>query len=469
VLRDQIDQASLAPGNNSIFSILMGLITAAAVVQIYAAFSLRALYADGAHFLVHILVSRTFWILEPSRGSVEFLMQIPIVAAIKFGITDIEKLSIVFCITLEFLPLLLVGLCFFLLPADRKILFILPACHYFFGSLSAGFAPIAEGPTAAAYFWALLYGTMFAKSNRSSLLLLALGVILGCLLHQALSFLAIVLAIAAFARMRNENSPAVRSFFLGLSAWFIVVSIVEIEFAIHPRDLMNRQSFAEDLLKLHWLTNVTGSINVPAAIGMVGFGAVFLAVVFPRYEFLVVLLSFIAVAALVEGAFLSDAMVSPSLQFAARNHPTFVSLPLSIIALLEYKSEGFLQRWLPRSTSAIVTTIAIGALAWHVVGIRDWTNYLQAFREELNARSGLITWEQLLNDSTESHAQLFRRMYWSWTNPDMSILLSPKGRVSSIVMNPATVAWQPPYAADPTRIPKSQSFNGSTLSSVIGP
>ena len=154
---------------------------AVCLTGIYAAFQWRSLFADGTWYFVRLLVRHDFALWEPARYTVHILQQFPTMAALRLGVTQPGALAVIFGLTLQLLPLLLTAACYPALPRDKKALFVFPLAHYLLGTMVAFFAPIVEGPVAAAYFWLLFVLVVFGRSGLSIAAIVCLALPAACL------------------------------------------------------------------------------------------------------------------------------------------------------------------------------------------------------------------------------------------------------------------------------------------------
>jgi hypothetical protein len=106
------------------------ILAASAVVSVYAALEFRVLYADGANYVQRMLEKEGFAFIEPSRHYSQLLQKFPTVISIWLGVDNIPALIICYGLTTYLLPLLLVSLCYFVLPPSRKVFFVFPLLHY---------------------------------------------------------------------------------------------------------------------------------------------------------------------------------------------------------------------------------------------------------------------------------------------------------------------------------------------------
>jgi hypothetical protein len=168
------------------------------LIAFYAAFSFRGYYADGVYHIFMMMDNGGFFIYEFSRLVATFLHQLPTFLALNIGIKNISILSFIFSLTLESLPLVLTIFSYFVLPKEKKSYFIFPLIYYFFGAQASGFAPIAEGATATAYFWLLFHFVLFQKFDSPKAIIFLFICLPALLLHQVWLFLGILMAVASY-------------------------------------------------------------------------------------------------------------------------------------------------------------------------------------------------------------------------------------------------------------------------------
>lgn len=453
------------------------ILTAAALVSIYAALEYRVLYADGAYYVQRILEEEGFAFIEPSRHYSQLLHKFPIVIAIWLGVDNIPALIICYGLTIYLLPLLLVFICYFILPPSRKVFFVFPLLHYLAGTTSASFVGSVEGPVAAAYFWLLLYLMLF-RFERKAAMVLTLLALPALYLHEAMVFLSPLLAAVAGWRARQERHKSGEILFTLLTIWFLIVAVIQTFFVIYPRDPGNRSHFFQDLIHLKWLLTTSGQVNVPALAGLLALlvlAGVALAGRSVRESkpakiqwtlvvgFAMVSFSMVAVA-IVSGKFLT-----PGMQFSARNHSALISFPLALCAILStlYPQAPIYPR-INRQATSVISILAVTVLLWHVAATHRWTVYLDDFRSILAGGRGLVSWKEAFESLPDSRRINFKNMSWSWTNPSLSYLLSPQGRVTTVIANPDRGgAWVPFDPSNPQALPRSRFFDSGPYRATI--
>jgi hypothetical protein len=448
--------------------------------NVVASLELRGLYADGAFYLLNMIQEEGFWLFEPSRRTVQFLQQLPSVMAIVYGIHDVGTLAVVYSLTMQLLPLAFVAACYIVLPEDRKEWFFFPLLHYLAGSTGAEFPSIVEGPVATSYFWLVLYLILFRTEKRSSLALTALISLPAIYAHEVMIFLAPILALSSVWRSFEVESRLQRAGLRLLVLWFAFVAAVQIGFVLHPaRGTSGRSSFLHDFMELNWLVTAYGDTNVPVVLGMLSIMSMLLvwAISLIGRESSWVKDSSLLVTAIF-GLFCLMAVVAtlyfnrffcPSMQFAARNHPAFVSVPLAVLALASLRWPRLQAVWDTVPNRMILLFLAMGTLGWNIVATAYWADFVTTYRDQLARHQGLVRYEDVVMSLPQDQRNRFDKMIWSWTNPTLSILLSPRGKVSTLISIPSKYAagWQPFDPAYPDSLPKCDWFDTSNYRRVI--
>lgn len=445
---------------------------AAMAVNIAASLGLRGLYADAAHYFVEMMGKEDFGLVEPSRRTVQFLQQLPFVMGMACGINGMNTLGVIYSISMQLLPLIFVYACYLVLPKDRKRWFFFPLLHYLAGSTGAAFTAIAEGPVATAYFWLMLYLIVFRTEKRFSLVWAALIALPILYTHEVMVFLAPVLAVAAIGRALKVESTLQRAGLIMLALWFALVVVVQIGFVRHPRDPNNRGYFIEDFIHLKWLVTEHGHINVPVALGMLSALAMLLVWLITwvgrerswakGVSYSVIILFAVVCVAAVVGTLYIERLYWPGLQFKARNHPAFVSLPLAVVMLVSLRWSPLQAVWDTAANRVILLALAVGTLGWHAVATVHWTDYVKIHRDLMASHQGLVRYEDAIKSLDQDQRGLFMKVTEGWTNPTVSIVLSPGGKVTSLIARPVTYeGWQPFDPANPATLPTSRWFDTS--------
>jgi hypothetical protein len=446
------------------------ILPAALGVSIYAALTLRGLFADGALVLLRLVDSGTFladW--DPPRWTAHVLQQFPAILGMRLGIDDPEPLGVLLSLGMYVVPLAFVAGSYFLLPRGHRSFFLFPLFHYLAGSQAGGFNGSAEAPVATAYFWFLLFLILFRTDGpigRGAAVLIAIPALW---LHEALALLGPLLAAAAILRLRRTDgpSPIGRTVLGALALWFAGVAAYDF-YVVYARgasrDGFMLATFALGFLFAPDLEEWTLRVNVPALLGLVCAAAI----AFIWWESRpgqirptrAALGAFAALAvALVAGTLWHGVLFSPRAQFDARSWGAVVSLPLGVLCLGSLLEPGWRAIWERRSTVALVSMLAAAQLGWQTIATDFWSSYVRDFRAVLARHEGLVPWKDALLDLPPEERWVLRRMVWDWTNPSLSFVLSPHGRVVSVIGSEGADPWHPFDPADPGDLPAGARFD----------
>jgi hypothetical protein len=442
--------------HNFVLAWSLGLaISVAALVQCYAGLRLLALYGDGAYCLRVILSSRRFSCIEGPREATQILLESTTVAAVRSGLFGLDTIAAIFSLSLQLMPLVLMGLCCAVLWRRERRFALFPALHYFAGSSGIASNQILEGPTTAAYFWLVLSLLLFRSDTAWRCRFLVLAAIPAAASHEEMVFLAPLLTIAAWMRASRCATPTTRRLLHALAVWFLVVAGLQFYFILNPVHLANRNNFIEQMLAFKWLFASEVGINVPAILGLLAGAAILIIWVVPRSTIWSLGGFFVAAVTLSGASLVTPIARGLEMQFFARDQPAVISFALAPVGLWLWR---YPDRWrtVPIKPACVVLLIlAFATSAVQVVSAMDWVDYVTAFRAVLHDTSGVVAWESMLRTLPSGEAPLFMRMVWGWTNPDLSLLLADHGVVGGMIANPVGQVWQPWDPGVPAAYPHS--------------
>lgn len=443
------------------------------LVNLYAALEWRSLFADGINFFLNVLGLNGFFFIEPARRTVHVLQELPTIVALRMGVSSVGALAFIYGLTLQMLPLALTAACYPVLPRGDKPLFIFPLADYLLGSMPAAFAPIVGGPVAAGYFWLLLFLLLFGRrrSTMTATVILAAAAIS---LHETMIVLLPILCIAAAMRAQLEPSAATRKLFVALAVWFAAITVVPAWFIINPTVPAQR----DDVLRTASLLFGIGDphhVNTPAAMAVAAGGAILAVVWWPRrlsqfswlpVLFLGVLCVTLDILTIIEGE--NSRLFHPVMQFVARNLAVIDSAPLAILLLLAWRRPAWRVRWMRPPVAALVLLLALGQIGWQAIGIAFWDRFVVKFETILNANVGFVPWTKAIAAMPQQQRREFERLSWGWTNGQLSVVLAPEGRVSTIIGVRYLDSWQPFDPERPDQLPAAPQFNYDRYLQALG-
>jgi hypothetical protein len=421
----------------------LGLLFAA---QVDAGVALRGLYADGVFYVARIYAHGGMAIVEPSRWTAQFIMQAPVATGMAFGLDGPRDVALLFSLSTNLVPLLLTATCFWPLPKGERWFFLFPVLVFLCGSMGSAFASVADGATAAAYAWVLLFLLRFAPltaGHTAAILILSLGALR---LHEAMAYLGPILTATCLRHRALATGTPYQRGLLVVAGLLVLSSAIELGYIVLPHTPGNRASFVSDVLSLRWFFATEQGLNVPALLGLLGVAAVALAVWRPLQWF--ALLGFAVVAAGVSVAVaVGELPAAPAAAFAARNNSALLSLPAMGLCLLLARRPG---RW-PGGLACPLLLGATLAFALAIVDFsatRDWRGYISGFDTALRTERGVVPLAQVVSRLPPAQADTFARFSWPWTSGLMSLVLAPESKIHTIIASPYTGGWEP---MDPNR------------------
>jgi hypothetical protein len=457
--------AALSRAGERTWRLTMAAVLAAAfAVAIYGGLARRGLYYDGAYFLLGRLSKEAIDLFELARQAVHAMGQAPVVAAIRLDLVDLGAAIRVHSLTLQVLPLLLTGVSCFFYPRGRRHLFVFALLHYLGGTLAAAVYPNTEPSLAAAYFWLLLPLVLFQAQRLWGFAALVLLALPYAVTYEAMFLLSPFLAAAAGWR-RHRAAGRMRFAWALLTVWFLACTALQLYWAIVPQFPHNRDGLVAALFALRWLDEYS-AVNVPALLGLVAIAALAalrgleLARAPARRPvgFAVVLAIAVLAVVLVVRPLLDARFFDPLTQMFARTQPIFVSAPLGA-ALLWSVLRLRVDLAVPSpGGAAIVGIVAAASLAWHLVAIRHWSDFLRDYVHVLERHRGLIPWSAAVAAAPEGGWRL-KKFAPGWRAPTLSIVLSPGGRVTTLIAGPPEQEWTPFDPAKPEQIPRSRFYD----------
>ncbi|MCF8055240.1 MAG: hypothetical protein K9K37_01200 [Desulfocapsa sp.] len=445
-------------------NVILCIFVGVSFLYIYASFSLLAYYADSAHYLFQVITRSTFYLVEPSSRTVQIMQQAPVLIFRYLGVSNIYFLSVVFGMTLLFLPFFQVLICYLILPVEKRIFIIFPLLHFLIGTLASFFPVVTDAPIAAGYFWVLFYLIMFRSGSVRMMLLICILSIPSAYLHESMAFLAPILAFAALLQLRGRGKLG-KTYYVLLSFWFVLVTIIDLNYIIYPRAMDNRSGFLRQLIDLRWVywngfntTTISAILFFCCLGGLSVLGIKGDADVNRRAKGVIIWLFALSCFAMLIFTVVDAGFYGVVTQFAARANSTLVSFPLSLLVLVTIWKPALILFWINRNIFTLVALFAAGVLLMHAVGIYQWSRYIRTFDSLVNNRVGIVSQIELKNLLSKQSYLNFKKMSWSWTLPTISFLLSDNREVKSIVLSPKG-GWQPFDPCNIRSLPKTDLFD----------
>jgi hypothetical protein len=111
------------------------------------------------------------------------------------------------------------------------------------------------------------------------------------------------------------------------------------------------------------------------------------------------------------------------------------------------------------AVAALLLFLAFGQVAWQTLAIGYWQLFLADVRTVLANNRGFVPWRDALAQLPPENARRMERIAWWWTNPSLSILLSPQGRVTTLIGQVDEHGRQPFDPQKLESLPQSPQFD----------
>ncbi len=407
------------------------------LMQLWAGLALRGLYADGAYYVEQILLRHSFAVVEHSRSTSQILMQIPAVLLMWLGQDRTHTTALAFSLATNLTPWALTVTCLAVLPAADRSYGLFPVLIFLAASMTAAFASVADGPTAAAYCWLLLLLILFGETTRwrlAGILLLAVGTLR---LQEAMGFLGPILAFACLWRCRSTRDRITRIVLVLAAVLIAGGSGIAIHDVLHPRIVANRAGLIRDVAGLGWLLSGDRQINVMALTGLIGVLALPVVMLPPAprtvaMSGMLLVFTVLAVLGVAEPP-------CPAAAFAARDNACLLTAPAMVLLLIS-RARG---RRLPASSAMFMAMLGLTMATTDGAATMGWLSYTSAMRTALMAGRGVVSWRDALAKLPPIEVAALRRYAWPWSTPLMSVWLTPGPAICTIIANPSGVTWQP--------------------------
>jgi hypothetical protein len=437
-----------------------------ALTGCYAALNYRGLYADGAHYLLKIAQSENFYFAVSSRATVDILRQTPTVILRRLTDLSLPRLAQVFSASMLLLPVLMVALCWPILPANRKAWIFFPVLYLLVGASASSFGAIGEGAITAGYFWILLLLLLFRTANTRSKILFLLLCVPAFWLHETTVLLMPILIASCAVRAKELRGSKDLAFLALCAALFVAIIAYDTWWLIGSVNAENRSYYSASLLRLEFLT-ADHRINLPVVTGSIALLALAVAALWEfgaaqdriKSQAWAITACFVCWAVVsVPLAWLADPTFEPFSQMQARNQSVFISVILGAVAVASDSRPTVARAWMRTSSLIIVAALCLAQSAFDIAATRRWNAYVAEVGQRLKISTGLVPWESVMGSLDARESRDWRLMSWSWTMPSMSIVLSPDGHVNSIILNPADQKKWVTY--DPTNTNSRPTLHG---------
>lgn len=444
--------------------------TCGGIAAIHAAIESRDLNADGSYYLLTALEGDGLALIERARRSVQILQQSFAYAGQILNVRDQVVLGQLLTLGMQAWPLILTGLCWFILPAGQKGWILGPLLNLAVVIPITSFMGIGEGMIASGLMWVLFLLLEFERRGWMRLLAAMALMGAGFYVHEASFPFMISMALLAIRRGKQAEGRRRLGFYvialLGLcAAGNLVTLILHRPGAEYGQAIARGFPFLRGLLG-EFLVNIEPEIigvNLPAVAGLAVAICLLSAHLSPR---LPVERRARRTRMLCRAALLLFGVIGLLFLTVPRwitiNHSYMAGRGLPIIATtLMAGGIHFLRRagWAPeRLMPSPVLGVLAAVIPLHLAIQTSMTLQWASYQRELTAlvasRDGVVTWQSAA-DALDPRRDFFRHaLVRAWSIQPLSIVLAPGGTVRSVIDVRPGSRWKPYQPEDPATLPR---------------
>jgi len=431
-----------------------------------AILSNRCLYSDGAYNYLKVLQAQGFVPLMRSRHCAFYIYEIPLVLAIKLGVTNPAWLRLAFGLG-RFLPwpMVLLG-CHWISP--KHFWLVLVGCAA--GYLNVAFAADATHNLAHALFWPPLFAILFARPLKPlAAVMLLFSAVAMLYSYESQLFLSLPLALLALWRSWREKQEGHRVWvvFLTAVALFLAVASIGLCGILIPEIPVGLIGFKAGTLAMmrHMGWTLTWT--------MIWAGLV-LIVVFSETVRLIISHK-VAIGLLLAGLMiwgfwplLQPDQLDTGIQYNNRALDLLVPMALLPAALIL----RFRPQWVEPQRGYLVQLTAGLLMAqslWQISATASWYANVVRLQAILGANRGIIPLRSTVLAATGMEGRELRvdviggRFDWTW--PCLSVALAPSSQIKSLIcsevfMDPTIRrhCWQPFDPFNPGTLPRLEHY-----------
>lgn len=428
--------------------------------MLYSVAEMRGMFADGSNYIVHILASEDFFLLEPARKLVQLLQQSLLVLGIRAGITDLSTLARLFTLSALGWPIILTASCWLILPRGEKGWILGPLINLVALFPMTSLAAIGEGMIASCLLWIIFLLVLFRTHSVWGAMLTISLTALGAGTHECAAVFFVGIAAIAIIRMR-DSSAVERLIQCAIFVAAVWSACYLISVILHPRDPVNVGDFLIGVLALAFVelqgVNLTALASIVACVGIFRIIRAQNNVEKTRHILLISISLFVLTAALY--LFLPEWTVTPVAQFSGRGLPVLGTTVLSFGLWVGWRNGTKPELLLSKPALLVLCGLLLTQSVAQITMTRQWANTLGAVTRITERRQGRVPWQTALKIAAPRNPLLWIEMTWYSEIQPLSLLLAPQGRVHALIDAPGSERWKPFQLDAPESLPKSRFWD----------
>ena len=449
----------------TIRNVFLFAITFSTATMLYSVSEMRGMFADGSNYIVHILASEDFFLLEPARKLVQLLQQSLLILGIRSGVTHLPTLARLFTLGALGWPIILTASCWLILPREEKGWIIGPLINLVALCPMTSLAAIGEGMIASCLLWIIFFLVLFRTHTIWGAILAVSLTALGAVTHESAAVFFV--GIAAIAIMGMRGSSAVqRLTHFAISTAAIWSACYLISVILHPRDPVNLGDFLIGILALAFVE--LHGVNLTAVATIVACTSIFW-IMRAQHKTQTILLSsisfFVLVAALL--LFLPEWTVTPVAQFSGRGLPVLGTTLLSFGLWAGWRNGVKPEFLLSKPALLVLLGLLLTQSVAQIMMTRQWAKTLGTVTRIIERSEGPVPWQAALETTAPLSPILWKEMTWYSEIEALSLLLAPQGRVHVLIDAPTFERWKPFQLDAPASLPKSRFWDAAPYATAV--
>ncbi len=449
--------------NVYLFAIILSTTT-----TLYSVSEMRGMFADGSNYIVHILASEDFYLLEPARKLVQLLQQSLLILGIRAGVTDLPTLARLFTLGTLGWPIILTGSCWLIFPREEKGWIIGPLINLVALIPMTSLAAIGEGMIASCLLWNIFFLVLFRTSSIWGAILAIFLTALGAVTHESAAVFFVGVAAIALMRLRGSSTVEWLTQF-AISAAAIWSACYLISVILHPRDPVNVGDFLIGVFALAFVE--LQGVNLTAVATIVSCVSIFWIMRAQNKGEIIqpILLTsvslFVLVAALL--AFIPEWTVTPVAQFSGRGLPVLGTTLLSFGLWAGWRNGVKPEFLLSKPALLVLFGLLLTQSVAQIMMTRQWANTLGTVTRIIERREGRVPWQTALKTAAPRNPLLWKEMTWYSEIQALSLLLAPQGDVHTLIDASAFERWKPFQLDAPESLPKSRFWDAAPYATAV--
>jgi hypothetical protein len=436
--------------------------------MLYSVSEMRGMFADGSNYIVQILASGDFFLLEPARKLVQLLQQSLLILGIRSGVTDLPTLARLFTLGALGWPIILTASCWLILPREEKGWIIGPLINLVALCPMTSLAAIGEGMIASGLLWMIFFLVLFRTHTIWGAILAVSLTALGAITHESAAVFFVGIAAIAIMRMRGSSAVELLTQ-LAISAAAIWSACYLISVILHPRDPVNRGEFLIGTLALAFVE--LHGVNLTAVATIVSCVSIFWIMCGQHKgeKTRLILLSSVSFFALLAALllFLPEWTVTPVAQFNGRGLPVLGTTLLSFGLWAGWRNGVKPELLFSKPALLVLFGLLLTQSVAQIMMTRQWANTLGTVTRIIERSEGPVPWQTALKTMAPLNPILWKEMTWYSEIQPLSLLLAPQGRVHALIDAPTSERWKPFQLDTPGSLPKSRFWDVASFETEV--